>query len=269
MALTSKGLDGLSKTLGRTLEKLHQKQLITPYFEKALLTADWPEEYTIKVYNKERTFDGYFHPSSHTLTDPLQLYYEFHPEHRKNMLYERNSPELEMTFQIGHALHALVESMFIHLGFTTPEDCEAKFRDEERHASGTLDVRKFYLPNGEWLPVDIKSCQRIPKEPYPAYFKNYIAQLNVYMDLAYDEPVERSALFFIEKPRPHRIHDVVVERDEKLLSEIYERWALVREALENDDPSILRNCCNPHSKEHIVCPARMECRIGAPRPSGA
>lgn len=266
MGIEARGIDSLSKHLGRTLDTLSQKQILTPHWERALLSANWPAEYSIRVYNKEREYDGYFHPSGDCLKGELQLFYEHHPEFRKNLEFERNSPQLEMTFQVGHAYHALVESMLIHLGFTTPEDCEYKFRDEEHRVSGTLDVRKCYLPDGTWIPLDVKSAGFLPvnKPPHPAY----VAQLNVYMDLAYDEPQERGILFYIEKPSPHRVYEHVVERDEDLLEEIYERWYRVREALEKDSPAGLRQCCMPHTDDHRACPARNVCLIGPPKPAG-
>jgi len=69
--------------LSRTLATYQRGEIITPYLEEAL-TKDivWPEEYQIKVYNKERLFDNMYHPSTDISKGELELYYKFHPELR-------------------------------------------------------------------------------------------------------------------------------------------------------------------------------------------
>lgn len=254
------GLDagGLDKFLGRTLESLHKKQLLTPHFERALLGADWPEEYAIRVVNKERIWDGRFHPSGDADADLLYLYYRFHPDYHLD--YERPSPELEMTFQIGNAYHAVVQSMLIHLGFTSMDECERGFVNDKHWCSGTLDIRKVFLPNGDTPPVEIKSTGWLPKEPMIKHQK----QLQIYMDLGCEEPQERGILLYVEKSQPHRLLEFVIQRDETMLKEIYTKWALVREAIELGDQSLLRECCVRNTKDHWGCPARHVCRIGSP-----
>lgn len=250
----------LNKFLSRGLEKIQRKQWLTPYFEQALLTANWPEEYAIRIYNKERQKDGYFHPSGDCAPDPLYLYYKFHPQY--HLEQERFTPQTIMTFQVGHAYHALVQSLFIHLGFTTEEECEVSFRNEQRRASGTVDVRKLWLPNRESpVPIEIKSSGFVPKQPYP----NHVQQLQVYMDLGCgDEPVEDGIIFYVEKQSPHRTAEFVIHRDEEVLNGVYGKWARVLEAIEFDDPSSLRMCCMPNTREHRECNARFVCLQGPP-----
>lgn len=245
----------LTEFLSRGLEKIQRKQWLTPYFEQALLTANWPEEYAIHIHNKERHFDGMFHPSSHTSPEALYLYYYFHPDFHTEQ--ERLSPQSVMTFQVGHAYHALVQSLFIHLGFTTEEECEVGFVSEKRHASGTLDVRKLWLPDGKEFPVEIKSAGFIPKQPYV----NHVQQLQVYMDLGYgDEPAESGIIFYVEKQSPHRTAEFIVHRDEAILNEIYAKWERVLEAIAFNDPDSLRLCCmGPTSKDFRSCRARFVC----------
>jgi len=232
--------------------------MLLPHLEKAMLTADWPLEYAIRVVNKERQWDGYFHPSSDADSELLYLYYRFHP--RYHLDYERPGPELEMTFQVGNAYHAIMQSMLIHLGFTTEEECERSFVSQERWCSGTLDVRKLYLPDGSTPPLEIKSTGWIPKEP----MRKHRQQLNIYMDLGCEEPQERGVLLYMEKQAPHRLAEFVIERDEELLKGIYDKWAIVREAIAADTDEGLRECCVRNTKDHRECPARHICRIGSP-----
>ena len=73
----------MSSFLERTLAAYQNDEPITRYIEEALMLGDvFPEEYPVKVYNKERKFDNMYHPSSDVTAGELQLYYRFHPEMR-------------------------------------------------------------------------------------------------------------------------------------------------------------------------------------------
>lgn len=236
--------------------------LLVPHLERALVTQGevWPEEYPIRVYNKERRFDGYFHPSSDAMKSELQLYYEYHPEHREELYIQPLSASDIMTFQVGSAYHALIQSMLIHLGFTTEDQIEQHFVNKKHHVSGTLDVRQLELPNGDSVPVEIKSAAFMREPP-----AGYIAQLNLYLDNAFDEPQDVGLLLICEKVAPHRLKEWIIKRDEVLLRRIYRKWNNVLEAIEFNDPSMLEYPCHElDTKAHKECPARFICRLGAP-----
>ena len=98
--------------LERTLAAYQNDEPITKYIEEALMKGDtFPEEYPVKVYNKERKFDNMYHPSSDVSAGELQLYYKFHPELRLQCQEERISPTLAMTFQVGSVFHSVIQNM--------------------------------------------------------------------------------------------------------------------------------------------------------------
>lgn len=241
--------------LERTLASYQRNEVITPYLEEALALADWPEEYPVKVYNKERKWDGMFHPSSDITAGEMALYYKFHPKYRGMLQEERITPTLQMTFQIGSACHSIIQSMLIHLGFTTEEEVEVKFVNEEKSISGTTDVRTVTLPNGRKFLIDIKTCNQLPKE----VSLSHAMQIMVYGDNVEDAPEELAVVYF-EKAYPHRIRDFVVKRDDEKLEELYAKWDKVRVAVRNSDTSELRSCCvGPDSDQFLRCPARGFC----------
>jgi len=243
--------------LERTLAAYTNKEVITPYLEEALLKADWPEEYPVKVYNKERKWDGMYHPSSDVTAGEMQLYYKFHPDWRPLLQEERITPTLQMTFQVGSAFHSIIQSMLIHLGFTTMDKVEVKFRNEERMVAGAVDVLECVLPNGEKFLVDIKSTNQLPKEaPF-----NYQMQLRVYQDNCPGAP-DRMALLYIEKAYPHRMRGIEVKKDEQELNKLYDKWDRVQVAIRSSDPSQLRPCCNgADDPTFLKCPARNICEL--------
>lgn len=249
----------------RLTDRLAKGELLTPWIERELVTAGesaWPNEYAIKIINKERHFDGYFHPSGHASAAELALFYEFHPGYQTQ--HESLSANDVMTFQVGSAYHALIQSMLIHMGLTTAEEVEVSFVSEKRWCSGTLDIRRLTLPgSGKVMPIEIKSTGHYPVSPY--FLEKYMAQFQVYMDIGDEEPQEQGLMLFLEKSSPHRFHELLVKRDEVLLQRIYRKWSRVLEAIEFDDPSMLEYPCHEiDSREHKQCAARFICRLGAP-----
>jgi hypothetical protein len=241
--------------LERTLATYQNNEPITPHIEEALLHADWPEEYPVKVFNKERKFDNMYHPSSDVTAGELQLYYKFHPELRLQCQEERISPTLQMTFQVGSAFHSIIQSMLIHLGFTTMEEVEVKFKNEERMCAGAVDILKLRTPDGEQFLVDIKSCNQLPKEA--SY--QYQMQLRTYQDNCPGAP-DRMALLFIQKSYPHKIKTIEVMKDQDELDKLYDKWDRVRVAIGKNDNSELKHCCNgPTDEVFLSCPARKIC----------
>lgn len=251
-----------SNQFRRLLRGVSNKEILVPHLEVALLRHGenvWPEAYEIRVHNKERQWDGFFHPSTHANMGELRLFYEF--SRQDKMEYPRLTVDDVLTFQVGSAYHALVQSMLIHMGFTTPDEVEAPFVNEHRWCSGRIDVRRCWVPEQD-SPVllDIKSAAYLPKSPPMHYQK----QIQVYLDLAPGGPMQRGIILYLTKQAPHKLREFVVERDQDTLDEIYGRWNRVREAIEFDDASTLRVCCNNDTTEHRQCPARFQCRIGPP-----
>jgi len=244
--------------LSRTLATYQRGEIITPHLEEALAKNNivWPEEYSIKVYNKERKFDNMYHPSTDVSKGELELYYKFHPELRLLLKEERISPTLAMTFQIGSAFHSVIQSMLIHLGFTAEDKVEVKVWNEENMVAGAIDILELTLPDGERFLVDIKSCNRLPTEA--SY--QYAMQLRTYQDNHPDAP-DRMALLFIEKVYPHRMRAIEVHKDQAELDKLYNKWSRVRVAIGKNDPSELKQCCDGSSDVFLTCPARNICHI--------
>jgi len=245
----------MSSFLERTLAAYQNDEPITRYIEEALMLGDvFPEEYPVKVYNKERKFDNMYHPSSDVTAGELQLYYRFHPEMRLLCQEQRMTPTLAMTFQVGSVFHSVLQNLLIHLGFTTLDKVEVKFKNEERMIAGAVDVLELVTPDGTFL-VDIKSTNQLPKEAS----EQYAMQLRVYQDNCPGAP-DRMALLFIQKSYPHKIKTIEVKRDDEALHKVYDKWDRVRVAIGKSDPTELKHCCSgPTDEVFLGCPARQIC----------
>jgi hypothetical protein len=248
----------------RLFDTLGRNELLTPHLEAFLLSHGsraWPDRFAIEVINKEREWDGYFHPSSHAAMPELQLFYEFHPEFQQKLRPEKPTVGTELAWKIGAAIHAVEQSLLIHGGFAEAGEVEKSFLNKKRWSSGHLDVRELIIPNLDVRPpLEIKTIGYIPREPLP----EHVLQLQIYMDLGCKKPQKLGILLYIGKKFPHEYREFVLRRDDELLLSIYEKWARVREAVRMDDPGKLVNCCEPGSSMHHLCPARFVCRIGPP-----
>lgn len=194
----------------------------------------------------------------------LELFYRFNPKTKDKLQFVRPTVDTIITWQIGSAIHAVVQSMIINLGMTTADECEITFTDKERWCRGTVDIRNVWVPDEEEpILVDIKTAAFIPKTPQ----FNYQQQLQVYMDCGTERQRERGIILYIDKNHPHKMKEFVIYRDEKILNDIYSKWARVLEAIEFDNEELPKLCCTPNSKQHLRCPARNQCRIGPPRKS--
>ena len=247
---------GFDKVLGR----LAQQDLVSPYFEAAVLADNWPLSYTITVdsspyygLDADGRPDGYFHPSSHPMLGERELYYRFHPDFRDKLAWEPNTVEKQMAFAVGSAIHAVVQTQMIQSGLTTPEDIEVEYVNEEHNVRGRIDWMTHH-PNGTRLLVELKT--RTPRkfayqtEPEPSW----VAQVNLGLD---SQDCDLGILLMLEAGYPFRLTEFRIRRDPILLESIYAKFDRVRAAIAANEPP--RHCCAPDSTEMKKCPARGHC----------
>ena len=147
---------GFDKVLGR----LADQDLITPYFEAAVLADNWPLSYNVKIdsspyygLDTDGKPDGYFHPSTHPTLGERELYYRFHPDFRDKLAWEPNSVQRQMAFAVGSALHGVVQTQMVMAGLVHPDDIEVEYVNEEHHVRGRIDWMTHH-PNGTRLLVE-------------------------------------------------------------------------------------------------------------------
>jgi len=242
--------------LTRTLDSITNGSLVTPYLEEAILRQDWPAEYPIRVHNsKFHPWNNRFHPSSDIKANDLDLYYQKHPSYGPYLKKEIVTPSVIMAWQIGSALHAMLQSMMVHIGLTTVEECEVYFKEQKLGVSGSCDVRRAFLPSGQTPLIDIKTCSKMPIVADPSH----VLQVQVYMDLLEEKPRDLGSVLYLEKSAPHKMKDFPVYPNPHALDNLYQKWIRVREAVENNDVSGLRCKCEGQvSAAHNGCPQRLE-----------
>lgn len=244
------------KPYGSILTSLADKDLLLPYFRNAMLSKEWPDSYDVTIDSSPYYGhgDGRFHPSSHALMGARELYYRFHPDHRDRIIHEQRSPESETTLAMGSALHGIFQAQFQMAGLIAdPKDCEVEYTIEEHNARGRVDFIVHH-PDGCTYPVELKTINSRSFSMLTQIRESWDAQLSMGLHgLGYATGI----LLMVEAGYPYRMKEFLVDRNDRLLSQIFAKFDHVRECIANNTPP--EHCCPLDSVTMKACPARFEC----------
>lgn len=232
------------------------KELLLPYFRNALLSKQWPDSYQVKIDSSPYygTGDGYFHPSTHGLLGARELYYRFHPDHQQHLVHEVRDIRAEMTLAMGSALHGIVQAQFQMAGLITDEkDVEVEYIIAEHHVRGRVDFLVHH-PDGQTYPVELKTQNSRGFELQNEIKPIWDAQLSMGL---HGTGYPTGVLLVLESGYPYRMKEFRVNRNDKLLSDIFTKFDYVRECIANNTPP--EHCCPLDSIQMKSCPARFEC----------
>lgn len=237
------------------LRSLANKELLLPYLENQILSGTWPDSYTVTIDSSPYygSGDGYFHPSTHPLMGERQLYYMFHPETRDQMIREQTSLRREITLSVGTSIHAVIQTQFQMAGLVKPENIEVEYINADHHVRGRIDFIVDH-PTGQTIPVELKTMTGRRFNQQTEIKPEWDAQLSLALDAVGQDT---GVLLLVEVGYPYGIKEFKVPRNDKLLSEIYAKFARVREAIALNRPPLY--CCTLGSKELQSCPARFCC----------
>lgn len=252
------------------LRRLGDQQLVTPYLENAIISNNWPDHYSVEIDSrpyygftdldgeggKGGSGDGYFHPSTHPLMGERQLYYAFHPVHSKKAVYPGRSLQGEMTLAMGSALHGIVQAMFVQSGILREENVEVEYVDEVNNTRGRIDFIVDHPTHGR-LPVELKTMNSFSFANLTEIKESWDIQLSMGLD---NVDCDYGVLLVLESGWPYTMKEFRVPRNDEKLSQVYEKFENVREALETDTPP--RHCCSLGSPQMKSCPFRFSCWLG-------
>jgi len=238
------------------LQRLASKELILPVFENQMRFDEWPDSYQVKVDSSPYygAGDGFFHPSTHPLMPARQLYYMFHPDTRDKIVPEANTLQRQMTLSVHSAIHAVIQTQMQMTGLVvSEEDIEVEYVNHEHHVRGRIDFIVDHPTEGR-VPVELKGQNPYSFRKQETIKPEWDAQLSLALD---NVGADFGILMVLETGWPYQLKEYRVQRNDALLSEIYTKFDLVREAIATNTPP--RHCCMPDSPEMKVCPARMVC----------
>lgn len=241
---------------GSILSSLADKELLLPYFRNALLSQQWPTSYQVTIDSGPYYGhgDGYFHPSTHGLMGARELYYRFHPDYRDRLDYEQRSIQSEMTLSMGSALHGILQTQFQMAGLLRgPQDCEVEYVIKEHHVRGRADF-VIRHPDGNTYVGEIKTQNSRSFALQDEIKPEWDAQISMALHgLGYPTAV----LLVLESGFPYRMKEFRVDRNDVLLSQIFAKFAHVRDCIATSTPP--EHCCSLDSVQMKACPARFSC----------
>jgi hypothetical protein len=206
--------------------------ILTPHIDAYQARGVFPERWEVEIRNTKED-DGYFHPSSDCFASVGDLYLS-----KMGLIIPRSiSPALRRTFDCGHMWHGYIQNILIDMGLVTPENVENhtvyKIERDSGYAmgSGTGDLVNVEIPgHGTWL-VDIKTMNKVEFEQGASEnnLAKWTAQVNCYGDWF---GLEKMMILAICKDSPHNFREYIIERDDTLLEEIYEKWIYVTHCID-------------------------------------
>lgn len=252
-----------------------KKGILAPFIDNWFLAGEFPESIPFEInMNKEK--DDAFHPSS----DPLSCVTLLYGRTRKEIPGQKFSAAQNKTFCVGHMYHGLLQWVLVEgLGFSGWEHIEHEVRrtvdgeelpltgpgewqDEPALVAakergtwwmrGSADVSSCVIPDqGDYL-VDVKTARSYSFGQVGVddkYWAKYEAQAQMYMDW---HQKDAAIVLYQNKDGPHDFKERIIKRDPSFAEAVYERWAVVAEALANGVPPKCdcgdRSSCPGHSK---------------------
>lgn len=223
--------------------KAFAKTKLGYHLDKEINKGDFEWEY--KFDGKEE--DDAWHPSSHCVQPPLDLYHIAQGE-----LEAFEGPKPLKTFQVGHFWHQYLQEVVVRMGFCDLTAIERKgmvgWGDPLEETPTTIQYQPFHWVTGSGdiapceIPghgpylVDFKTMSSFafkPNKPSESTLVKWECQLNVYMDF-FD--LEKALIVGINKDSPHDFKEFEFHRNDKLVDALYYKWKLVAACLEEDTP---------------------------------
>lgn len=239
----SRGVQEITK--GNLLAPILRGELMKPKFRSFDITVEgW----------KDRPWDGWFHPSTHSAwpARKLALYLTRHE------LEIEEEPDLEKVFAVtqGHFFHTFAGNILLRNGIL--EALEIPYEDPQHRRRGHMDGRmtgggegwEFKTINNEFLLKKIKDVETL-REFKPGYY----SQAQDYLDM---HGLEGMRFLMMAMFYPYKMLEFVIPRDEPFQKAQRTKYREAIEMTEELPPA----CCEPRSTEARGCEMRMACPVG-------
>jgi hypothetical protein len=254
------------KMANMATEGLIVKPLLHKYFYEAKFAKEW----TV-AFRQQDTFrepDGWFHPSSHPLLKPRQLWLYLNDP--KAWAQTEFDYSIRMSILMGSALHDFVEMALEDIGLLMrpkgkcptchrrqPQECkEHGFADEATKTRGHLDgvirwgedhtsIGGFEFKSAN--PFTLKGVQDNDVETFKKKWPYYYAQIQEYMRIS---GLRQFIVLFFGMGNPWEMTEFLIEYDVPFAFEVESRYRLALTS-----PVMPSPCCGPRSKMSKECPA--------------
>lgn len=238
------------KTMLKGATKGH---LVLPLLQAILFDPKF-DAFSVPIPGFEsRPPDGWFHPSTHPLWTPRQLYYYLTEPAR--MLDEPFDPLSTMAVTAGTFWHGFLQHIMLENGVL--DAAEVPVQDDECGSRGHMDGLIGQRP----LEIKTMNPQKFRKidtlEDFRDRCPDYYAQGQDYLRMS---GLHEEIILIVTTAYPFEMKELLMPADITFQREIETKYRSVRQAVA--DQVLPQPCCNPQSPEARACPARIACPIG-------
>lgn len=230
---------------------------IIPYIEKYLTLVPNVGDYTVE--DRFKPIDRVnLHPSNECLACKRRLYFEKSGKYDKQFI-ENKSTELQITFKIGHALHAMIQAWFADMtrldGFPSLIENECKVHDDKLRIAGSIDSLMTFPGIDHEVPIEIKTKTANLFKGLAVPDLAHKLQVSTYLML---KDLPYGIILYISKDRPHKMKEFIITQMD--MGPILDRWEKVKTALDDGDVKALDYECALGDSTYKKCPCRGVCR---------
>lgn len=222
------------------LKQLAKKELFVPHIERYLAKAEFPEIWNFPI-RPHKEPDKFFHPSGDCTPCERYLFAKFAEPDRLPL--STHNATSHKNFMVGHFWHILMQDIFVATNMAEENDVELKLmrREEDWTAVGSADIGRAYSPghDASYL-IDFKTMNSrgFASGPSDDLLAKWRLQVNCYMDWMqeFGDPPQQAVMILIQKDSPHAFKEVVIDYEPGIIYPIYNKWSIVHEALQTNEP---------------------------------
>lgn len=248
-----------SELFGITEQKTNDEGYpkLIPYIEKYLTLVPNVGDYTVEDRFKP-TDRVNLHPSNECLMCMRRLYFEKSGKYDKQFI-NKHDTELQITFKIGHALHAMIQAWFADFnnydGFPTLISNECKVIDKEHRIAGSIDSILKFPGFEKEVPIEIKTKTAPLFKSLSKPDTAHIMQVSMYLML---KNLPFGIALYISKDRPHKMKEFIIKPID--MGPTLRRWETVKAALDRGSVDGIGYECKFGDSTYKKCPCRAFCR---------
>ena len=237
------------------------EERLIPYIRKFLVVHPYAGVYTVNDEKYENKCSSpetmHFHPSSDCMKCPRLLYFERTVGYAER-LDSAVTPELQVIFKMGSAIHAMLQAWFLAWndmdGMPHCVGNEVRIEDDELNIGGYIDSVLKFPESDDEIPIEIKTINSyqfgLLKQPKP----EHRMQVGLYIA---ETGAPYGIVLYCNKDSGEMKEFRVEPVD---LMPVLMKWGKVRQAVKDRDISILECGCNMSDDTTFKrCPARAFC----------
>jgi hypothetical protein len=267
----------VKKNFGRAVAEAHRGEVVGPILRSLLFDPTFPEiRVRIPSVKQSEDYrpDGWFHPSTHPLWTPRQLYY--YVLFSERMVREPFDPIGTLAVNNGKFWHAFFQQILLHHNVLRPNDgthCRGCKENRAEHFTSDDEVMSSGHCDGDlgedlWEfktahPQKVRLFNSLGEDPtdittFVEKHPDYYAQALEYLRMM---GRDRMILTMMSPVYPFQFKEFHIRFAKGVARQVRDKYAMVRGCAADGTPP--PPCCLPQSSDARECWARLVCPVGS------